>query len=272
MTRRRSRAHAGFTLMEILIAMTILMIGLLPMLAVFKTALNQLNRAIEDTYAASVAQSVIDSIRLGLKDMKVEYPDGTKFFVLDHDGIEHLDIDRKGFMSDLNFDMTAPSHRSRLMERDYCILLPKATDVESLSGSTPRGKAFLFPRKSAGDNASRKFIEMVDQRVKGGDGKDIVGKKPKVEKVFHLGKALKDSKTEVEAADTYPQYSFAFTIRAAKAPDPKDPKTDLRQQNVLPGLYEVVVMVYRNFSDNKDSKRNDPVGGPGREFITYLSE
>ena len=92
---RGNEREGGFTLMEILLAMTILMIGLLPMLAVFKTALNNLNRAIEDTYASSIAQSVMDAIRLGLKDMKVEQSTGGvtwKYFIFDHDGLIHKTV------------------------------------------------------------------------------------------------------------------------------------------------------------------------------------
>src|SRR5438552_5535572 len=96
---RRGSGERGFTLMEILIAMTILMIGLLPMLAVFKTAIMNLNRAIEDTYASSIAQSVVDSIRMGMKDMLIVQAAGTgneqKYFVMDHDGPEDLENDLK---------------------------------------------------------------------------------------------------------------------------------------------------------------------------------
>src|SRR4051812_27883869 len=132
--RARPR-QSGFTLMEILISMTILMIGLLPMLAVFKTALNNLNRSIEDTYASAIAQSVMDSIRLGMHDMKVDHGPLSKFFIFDHEGVaaakreeaqaqspdgkSQLEMDRMGVLKGL--DITAVDSMPRIIGRDYCV-------------------------------------------------------------------------------------------------------------------------------------------------------
>jgi hypothetical protein len=278
--KRHSR-ESGFTLMEILIAMTVLMIGLLPMLAVFKTALNNLNRAIEDTYSASIAQSVFDAIRLGLKDMKVEHDPGTpsewKFFILDHDGVKDLEDDRGG---NLLKDFSSAANRSQLLTRDYVIVLPSRA---SEGAGTEVSKAFLYPRRNANDNASRKPVEYVTSQITGADGKTHESKKVKVEAVYALGKKLKEKKDEdgkdkdaarlkVEENDPYGQYSFAFTIRKSKAPNPAAPTSNARTQELLDGLYEVVVRVYRNFNPDPKSKRNETVGGPGREYITHVAE
>ena len=271
---RAKHSPRGFTLMEILISMTILLIGLLPMLAVFKTALNNLNRSIEDTYASAIAQSVMDSIRLGLREMKIDQGPQGRGFIFDHDGTtasgdrSDLEVDRQGMLRDA--DLTQPSFLPRLMPREYFILLPNDTETEPAPpgvGGTPLGRAFLYPRKNAGDNAARKGAEYVVQRVGA-----VQGRKLKVEKTYQLGKKLASSAFKVEQNDALPQYSFAFTIRTAKAPNPLDPKPDLKQQSVFGGLYEVVVMVYRRFNSDVTSPKNDTVGGPGREFITFVSE
>jgi hypothetical protein len=286
--------------MEILISMTILMIGLLPMLAVFKTALNNLNRSIEDTYASAIAQSVLDSIRLGLHEMKVDHGPQAKFFLFEHDGIAastaalaqsaspdgrtQLEVDRGGFLKDM--DISQQQNMQRLEPRDYCIMLPSDKDPDESSppgytGRTGITKAFLYPRKSAGDNQGRTGVSYVATGKVG----TVQGRKVKVEKVFWLGQKLKlgtnnDGELHVERNDTLAQYSFAFTIRVAKAPDP-DPTTNpkavnqtqyAKDQAPCPGLYEVCVMVFRNFDPDPQRPRNDVVGGPGREFISYVSE
>jgi hypothetical protein len=275
--KRHSR-EAGFTLMEILIAMTVLMIGLLPMLAVFKTALNNLNRAIEDTYSASIAQSVFDAIRLGLKDMKVEQDAGTpsewKFFILDHDGVKDLDGDRQ---SNLLKDISNPANRNQLLTRDYCIVLPSRPDEGSGTGSTA-STIFLYPRKSP-SGRPRMVDYHPDEKFEGPDGKTYTRKRMKVETVYQLGQKLKLKKDEdgkdkdearlrIEENDPYTQYGFAFTIRKTRAPKPDVPAT----REYLDGLYEVIVRVYRNFSPDVSSRRNEPLGGPGREYVTHMSE
>lgn len=265
------RGQAGFTLMEILIAMAVLMVGLIPMLAVFRTALFNLNRSIEDTYASAIAQSVFDAIRVGMKDMKYELADGTKFFILDHDGSEHLEQDRKTILKDA--DLTQAGTAANVLARDYAILLPKYTETEppppGRSG-TPIGKAFLYPRENAGDNQARRAARNVSVRMTGADGSQFDASKLEIKKVYQLGRSLANSTQEVEKNDAYPQYSFAFSIRAAKSQNPSAPNYQSEGQDTIPGLYEVTVKIFRNFVSDPKSKRNDPVGG--REFVSLVSE
>jgi len=267
MTRARAGREAGFTLMEILIAMTILMVGLIPMLAVFRTALFNLNRSIEDTYASSIAQSVLDAIRLGLKDQKVELQDGTKFFILDHDGSEHMEQDRRGIL--LTADIANPANAQAIMARDYAIVLPTLNDREaSAVGGTEVGRKLLYPRRTAG--ASRPYAEYNTERLVGSDGTAIVSRRVKIDKVYQLGAALRNSALLIEQTDSYQQYSYAFTIQAAKSQDPNNPTPLLRNQRLTSGLYQVTIMVFRNFAPTIGSKRNQPVGG--REFVSYVAE
>lgn len=276
--------------MEILIAMTVLMLGLLPMLAVFRVAIANANHAIQDTYASTVAQSVVDAIRLGMKEQLVVHDDGqTKFFVFDHDGWSsragpsdtdprtQLERDRQGFLKDL--DITAPGAKAGLLQKDYVILLPRVSEKSSLPASgRPLGKEFLYPRKDPGDNAGRREAEYYDKKLRDdsgaplrdADGQELKTKEIRVERVFELGHKLKEATHQVEATDTYSQYSFAFTLSPAKAPNLKEPEWEARKQRIEDGegAYEVKVRIYRNFNKNVDSPRNEPV----REFITYVAE
>jgi len=56
-------SHAGFTLMEILIAMGVLLVGLAGILALFPTGLNAARQAMEDTNSALIAESVYAALR-----------------------------------------------------------------------------------------------------------------------------------------------------------------------------------------------------------------
>jgi hypothetical protein len=259
--------------MEILISMTVLMIGLLPMLAVFQVALRNLNRSIEDTYASAIAQSVVDSIRLGLHEMKVDHrPGGVAFFIFDHDGTTvqdssgktQLEQDRAGMLK--NMDITQPAAVAALLPREYCIMLPDETSPEpSPSGGTPLGRAYLYPRQTPGSGPPK--LDYVTQKASG-----VTGRKAKVTKTYQLGQKLSKSTNIAEQSDTLSQYSFAFTMRVAKAPSPTAPIADAKGQSMLSGLYEVVVTIYRRFNADPSSPKNDTVGGPGREFITYIAE
>ncbi len=267
----------GFTLIEILISMVILMVGLLGIMSVFPAAMRAATHAVEDTYAAAISQSVVDAIRNGMRNAHAHYPDDTAFFVLDHDGVTVLDpanpgvtqleLDRRaGKFRNLDLDQT--SAYTAIRERDYCILLPMKTEIDG-SG---RGKAYLYPRLNTSDNANR----VSTQSVMGPNGMKL-----SVKKVYMLGQYLGQAvqpppgqqpaspqTLALEQRDPYPQYSFAFTIRPARGPDPMAPVPIIAQQSIVPNLYEVVVYIYRNFSTDVNSKFNDPV----REFVTYVTE
>ena len=279
---RSRRRQAGFTLMEILISMTILMIGMLPMMAVFQTAMNSLNRAIEDTYSAAIAQSVVDAVRVGLKDMKVEHPDGTRFFIFDHDGWTssgsgasgddgrtQLEKDRTGAgpVRISEIDISSEQNKGALLARDYVILLPAETETEAdPRGGQARGAAYLYPRPmGAGPRERAKYV---DYNIRAADGTNVKASKVRIERVYDLGERLARSAMKVEAEDTFAQYSFAFTIRTAKAQDLLTPTVSTSAQKPLRGLYELDVRVYRNFSPQIESRRNNPI----RQFITYVAE
>lgn len=65
----RRRSATGFTLIEILIAMAVLMIGIVGVLSIFPVGIKNVNDSVKDSTAANVAQSLynamIDAMRRG---------------------------------------------------------------------------------------------------------------------------------------------------------------------------------------------------------------
>ena len=72
----------GFTLMEILLAMSILIVGLVGILALFPAGLNATRKAMEDTNAALIAESAYSSLRAAARQTS---PGGNLNFF--HDGV-----------------------------------------------------------------------------------------------------------------------------------------------------------------------------------------
>ncbi len=256
-TTRSSLGHgqAGFTILEILIAIVVLMVGLTGILAVFPAALGSARRSVEDTYAGAIAQSVLDAIHLGLKETRVTLNEGTNdelsFFIFDHDGV--LDLEKDWKNGDLR-DIRTPSKVTALQAKDYFVLLPRTSET----GGDGKPRAYLYPRDKPGvENQNRQGTREVDGEVAGRKVKKL-----EVKKTYVCGRKLAESTIEEDKDDPYPQYSFAFTIRPGRAPQGAGGGTA-----VVPGLYEVLIKVYRNFEPDPNLKRYDPI----REFVTLVS-
>src|SRR5579864_7146498 len=87
---RRGR-HRGFTILEILIAIVILVIGISGIVALFPTAIESGNQTVQDSYAAAITQSVVDAIAVGVRESRYRVLDASQrpwsYFILDHDGV-----------------------------------------------------------------------------------------------------------------------------------------------------------------------------------------
>jgi prepilin-type N-terminal cleavage/methylation domain-containing protein len=260
--RARSPRSGGFTLIEILIAMVVLAVGLLGILAVFPHAMRSAMITVEYSYAAAISQSVMDAIHLGLREMRTTDENGRWLaFILDHSGPEELEADRNNFLKDINLadlmqsDGSPTGEFKKLLQKDYCILLPRADETVSSGSGTPVGKAFLYPRENKNDNLNRK-----GERT------------PTITKVYKLGQDLANSTAsdpatkDLEQSDPLQTYAYAFTIRGARAPSLANPTPDRTKQNVAEGLCEVVVKIFRNFTEVEGSRLNKPYA----EFVTYL--
>jgi type II secretory pathway pseudopilin PulG len=253
--RERSRAAGtartagGFTLIEILIALVILMVGLIGILAVFPNAIQSANKTVEDTYAASIAQSVFDAIQMGLRETPIRDTTGkTVGFIFYHDGVEvELEADRaSGFLD----GALQPGQDAQLNPKKYAIFFPRTTETAG----------FIFPRENpAIDNPGRRQIRMTRATVQGRSVNKV-----EVKAVYTLGTKMKSApnRNESDLRDPYPQYSYAFTLEPATAPNPAG-----GAPVVVDGLFRLVIRVYRNFDSNPNGRRYDPV----REFVTNLA-
>ncbi len=123
--RQRAARAAGFTILEILIAIVILVVGITGIVALFPTAIESGNKTVEDSYAAAITQSVIDAISVGLRESKYSYAgtDGRLYyyFILDHDGVMDEPVNTPNVYT-ASGGSVAPLELSK---KDYAVLLPK---------------------------------------------------------------------------------------------------------------------------------------------------
>lgn len=80
---RFRRSDSGFTLIEILIAMAILMIGIVGILSLFPVGIKNVSDSVEDSTAANVAQSLYNAMTEAMRR-----PNSTGSVVLAHDGLQ----------------------------------------------------------------------------------------------------------------------------------------------------------------------------------------
>jgi prepilin-type N-terminal cleavage/methylation domain-containing protein len=118
------KRRRGFTILEILIAIVILVLGISGIVALFPTAIEAGNKTVEDCYAAAITQSVVDAIAVGIRVSQFRVLDrpvvgrAWKYFILNHDGVyDRMVKSPQNFQSDPNI-----SHS------DWCILLPQGPD------------------------------------------------------------------------------------------------------------------------------------------------
>src|SRR5215204_7106309 len=81
--RRRARSEAGFGMIELLAAMTVMLVGIFAVFAVFQAGIVQIRRASTITTAAAVADSEMEKFRairydsIGLANSDVAAADST---------------------------------------------------------------------------------------------------------------------------------------------------------------------------------------------------
>lgn len=253
--------QAGFTIMEILIAVAILVVGLLGIVALFPFAVELGNRSIQETNAVLLAQSVERALREGLANRKGHSPDGKwTFFLFQHAGV----------LDPLPRDMASadPAH-------DYYILLPDL-DTEGAGRERPRSAenkpVFLYPEDDGVswfhfDLTGRKENEGDSRATPNGggdptkadddsdDGQSQVPGRPALEvrRVYQVGAselraALEGEAAGVDLTDPILQYSYAFSLRRAYH-DPSLGRHALSETVHVPAseLFECEIMVFRQF-------------------------
>jgi prepilin-type N-terminal cleavage/methylation domain-containing protein len=252
LTRRRRPAggDAGFTILEILVATAILVIGLVGVLALFPAGIGVGKEVVEDSTAITLARSVADAIRSGMRNnLRVETRTGGvtfTYFIFKHDGVT-----------------PAPQNRSREDFREnYFILLPRhqpgpvpglsEAERRKRAATGDRGKTFVYPE------ADDEFPNGGGDPFRADDDKDEVTPAGEliVTRTYPFGTTLpafeadeRSPRVLVDQRDeVLKQYSYAFSIR----PSVWDANLDMHQGNYVPGgeLFHVRVMIFRAFNDN----------------------
>lgn len=139
-TRKR-----GFTIIEILIAIVVLVLGITGIVALFPTAIESGNQTVEDTYAATITQSVVDSISVGIRESRYSYrgPSTQRvwtYFLLNHDGV----IDKPVTVPEDYAESTG-----KIWARDYCVLLPQSAGIDNYQSNLE--PTFVFPTPALPD-------------------------------------------------------------------------------------------------------------------------
>ncbi|RMG07344.1 MAG: prepilin-type N-terminal cleavage/methylation domain-containing protein [Planctomycetota bacterium] len=268
------RRPRGFTLIEILIAIFVLGFAFLGVMSMLVGATRQAGTVVEDGYASTLAKSVYEAIRIGVRDFSFSVTDTdghvVSGFLLEHEGVP-------GAPPALPANSLDASALSALRASDHTIFLPPGPPA----GATGSNElVFVFPRPTdpATENGFSNGASM-------GRGKNNAIAPVQtdwgtatfdVRRVYSLAPppGTVPPITGGGAAptpDLSEQYGFAVAVRRHTAPPLLDASGNPLDWNALghlprgyertDGLYEVRVLVYRNFDPNVQSQQHYPVGG-----------
>ena len=242
-----SRNERGFTLMEILVAIFVMSVGLAGIIGVFPMGIKAGSEAVKDTYSGILAQSVLDGLKVAMRENRFEDPRrGGTYVVFDHDGI----TDDPSQHRIKNPDYT----------KDFVLLLPQYF-IDS------KTKVFIYPETSNPPNGRGSSADAKDDKddlVEDRDGNRVF----EITKTFEVGQFLKKKmndpavsdyeRREILGRDPLMQYSFAIVIKRAQIDSNKDgeiTKDDLYSNF----LFDVEIRIYRNFRSDPKSKGNQPI-------------
>lgn len=265
-SERRTGRRAGFTILEIMIATGILVIGLLGLLGLFPVAMRSGTITIEETNAMLIAKSVEQAIREGVQNRKAQDLETGRYtyFLFQHDGVKDP-LPRK---------ITDASPSS-----DYYILFPSPDDTSrqamGRNEAYQRGKTFVFPETDGLEwtavtaGIPETFTDEESGADPNGNGNpnladddrddyedDATGEPDyEVYRTYTLSNRFLDTlgleeEDEESGYDPDPisQYSFAFTLRPAFR-DASQNRRDPTEGDLIPAgeLYESEILVFRSF-------------------------
>jgi prepilin-type N-terminal cleavage/methylation domain-containing protein len=263
--RRLPLPDRGFTILEILMATAILSLGLVGILALFPVAIDSGKKVMERSTAVTIAKSVAEAIRSGIRNQKRVHYVGEEpctYFVFQHDGVKDpLPKDRNQERPEGDYYILLPQFRMRQGA------LPGANEEAQRTSAVAASPEFVYPEIDEPRNGGGDPYKAHD------DGKDMPGGKGiVVKKVFSIGNLLPDADSPAELTppdqidDPFKQYSFAFSIRASEFDSNVVPpgSTGYRPGN---NLYHVRIMVFRSYPTvfNEEKFRaegkwpNDPI-------------
>lgn len=132
-----ARRRRGFTLMEILIAIVVLVLGITGIVALFPTAIDSGNQTVEDTYASEITLSVVDAVTVGIRESRYVYKASAAsrawhYFVFNHDGVQDA-------VPPQPHDYTSTPPGGPLHSRDYTVVLPQALNLGPTGTGTGLG-------------------------------------------------------------------------------------------------------------------------------------
>jgi hypothetical protein len=299
--------RAAFTLMEILIAIVVLVVGITGIVALFPTAIKTGNQTVVDSYSSIITQSVVDAITVGMRETRYRLESGAggntepwEYFLFDHDGIQD-DIEESGIV---------PENYDSVFRKDFCVLLPNGPAGNNLEANEiclyyPADPAKVDARRtpsySGGENAALSDEKESARRetVRGG------GKMNEIRNTFALGRDPKGavgsdgfkpirpeflgeqvagagtSGNERKRVDPYPQYSFSFSMKRAQIDTGGIPGVIDGSDRYSSNLFDVKIKVFRNFQpalattsdESSDPGSRIPRGNiPLHEFVTLISK
>lgn len=289
----KSTLKRAFTLLEILIAIVILVVGITGIVALFPTAIKTGNQTVVDSYASLITQSVVDAINVGIREARykttpTDPTNSWEYFIFDHDGVQD-DVGANGIVAETY---------TTVSNRDFCVLLPRGTAGNTTTDNeivlhfpTPIDKVGTRSNPSLGNLNALNDEKAEDLRATAASDDQIF----QIRRTYLLGRETNDdadpnpvrreflgdeiaigggTTTERLIKDPYPQYSFQFSLQRARidtAPargvlDASDAFSD--------SLFEVKVKIFRNFNENlvaAAGNRIPRVNLPIHEFVTLIS-
>ena len=249
----------GFTLIEILIATSILTLGLVGILALFPVAMKAGGDVVEDSNSVVIAQSIVNAIRSGIRNSKgyTSEIDPKPYFLLRHDGVR---------------DKVPVDPRLIKTTGDYYIQLPRFRENTSFSGSPTeqrrkalkRGDSLVYPGGKAlrAGNKIEKVYELGRNLIPNLGNQDSLrrdflnlGEHETANPAFLEEKrVLRDLTIEVLR-----DYSFAIKVRNSFFDADSAPDKSYRPANKL---YHFTVLIFREFPEDpveEDDEEPTPV-------------
>ncbi len=245
-------------MIEVLIALVIVGIGMVGLLSLLTTSLKASSDIVEDSFAATLARSVYESVRESAHKRPFMVKNGAKYvkgFVFLHDGVKDLPTTQlnqsRPPMVPVTFDTNVPDVVTKIDElrkSDYAIFLPNqptaATGGTTGGGggsAVPGEDVFVYPRPTGADPENGQLngtgpgdlpgkSNFLDTPQKGYAGEIVYYD---VQRTYQL-KARTPSEvatgtnmynTPPEVAD---QYSFALLVRRSVMPALTDNADDGR--------------------------------------------
>jgi type II secretory pathway pseudopilin PulG len=147
----KSARRAAFTILEILIAIVVLVLGITGIIALFPTAIESGNKTVEDTYAATITQSVVDAIAVGLRESRYTWRDDVNsrtwtYFVFNHDGVlDPAPGAPENFETGQRVVAGGGSVPDEIWKRDYFVLLPQSRNDPNTNTVATNEPIFVYP-------------------------------------------------------------------------------------------------------------------------------